>query len=141
QGTEAAHGAALGDKEVAATRAALHWDYPPFVIPQEIYDGWNAKERGANLERDWNEKMAAYRAAHPELAKEFERRIGATLPASFEAKAVELAAAAAAKAESIATRKASQNALDGISAYVPELLGGSADLTGSNLTNFKTSKP
>jgi transketolase len=141
QGTEAAHGAALGDKEVAATRAALHWDHPPFVIPQEIYDAWNARKRGEERERAWNEKLAEYRKAHPELAKEFERRMGATLPAAFAEKSAELAASTAAKGETIATRKASQNALDGISAYVPELLGGSADLTGSNLTNFKTSKP
>jgi len=137
QGTEEAHGAALGAKEIAATRAALHWEYPPFVIPQEIYDGWNAKARGAERERQWNAKMAAYRSAHPDLAKEFERRMGAALPAGFESKSAELVAGIAGKPENIATRKASQNALDGIAAYVPELLGGSADLTGSNLTNFK----
>jgi transketolase len=141
QGTESAHGAALGEKEVAAARAALHWDYPPFVIPQEIYDRWNAKEYGALLEQDWNKLFAAYRAATPDLAAEFERRTRGELPADFQAKSAELVAAIAAKAETIATRKASQNALDGLSGFIPELLGGSADLTGSNLTNFKTSKP
>ncbi|MBK7469769.1 MAG: transketolase [Betaproteobacteria bacterium] len=141
QGTESAHGAALGEKEVAATRAALHWDHPPFVIPQDIYDAWNARECGALLEARWNERFAAYRAAHPGLATEFERRTRGELPADFELKAAELVAATAAKGETIATRKASQNSLDGLSGFVPELLGGSADLTGSNLTNFKTSTP
>ncbi|MEP6701767.1 MAG: transketolase, partial [Betaproteobacteria bacterium] len=141
QGTESAHGAALGEKEIAATRAALHWEYPPFVIPQAIYDRWNAKPRGAELEQQWSAKFAAYRAAYPELATEFERRMGATLPTAFASKSAELIVTTNAKAETIATRKASQNALDGLSAFVPELLGGSADLTGSNLTNFKTSKP
>jgi transketolase len=141
QGTESVHGAALGEKEVAAARATLHWDYPPFVIPQEVYDGWNARECGALLEQDWNRLFAAYRAAHPDLAAEFERRMRGELPADFQVKSAALAAATAAKAETIATRKASQNALDGLSGFVPELLGGSADLTGSNLTNFKTSRP
>jgi transketolase len=141
QGTESAHGAALGEKEVAAARVTLDWDYPPFVIPQEIYDGWNARERGALLEQDWNTRFAEYRAAQPELASEFERRTSAELPVDFQARSAELVAAIAAKAETIATRKASQNALDGLSGFMPELLGGSADLTGSNLTNFKTSTP
>ena len=141
QGTESAHGAALGEKEIAATRAALHWDYPPFVIPQEIYDGWNARECGALLEQTWDKLFAAYRAEFPALAGEFARRTQSLLPAEFEQKSNELAGATAAKGETIATRKASQNALDGLSAFVPELLGGSADLTGSNLTNFKTSTP
>jgi transketolase len=141
QGTESAHGAALGDKEISATRDALSWHEAPFVIPSEIAATWNARSRGAELEREWTAKFVAYRAAFPELAAEFQRRIDAKLPANFQAKSDELVAATAARAETIATRKASQNALDGISAYVPELLGGSADLTGSNLTNFKTSKP
>jgi transketolase len=140
QGTESAHGAALGEKEVAAARATLHWDYPPFVIPQEIYDGWDARKNGALLEQEWNTRYAAYRAAHPALAGEFERRSRAQLPADFQTKTVDLLAATAAKAETIATRKASQNALDALSGFIPELLGGSADLTGSNLTNFKTAK-
>ena len=141
QGTESAHGAALGEKEVAATRAALHWDHPPFVVPQDIYDAWNARECGALLEARWNERFAAYRAAHPGLAAEYERRTRGELPPDFPARAAELVAATAAKGETIATRKASQNSLDGLSGFLPELLGGSADLTGSNLTNFKTSKP
>ena len=141
QGTENAHGAALGDKEVAATRAAIGWSYPPFVIPQNIYDGWDARKRGAGFEQQWNARFAAYRTAYPELAVEFERRMTAELPADFVARASAVVEATAAKAETIATRKASQNALDGLSAFMPELLGGSADLTGSNLTNFKTSKP
>ncbi len=141
QGTESAHGAPLGEKEVAAARVVLHWNYPPFVIPQEIYDGWNARECGALLEQEWNTSFAAYRAAHSGLASEFERRSRAELPIDFQTRSVALIAAIAAKAETIATRKASQNALDGLSGFIPELLGGSADLTGSNLTNFKTSKP
>jgi transketolase len=141
QGTEGAHGSALGEKEVAATRAALGWNLPPFVIPPEIYAAWDAKTRGAELERHWAATLTAYRAEHPELAREFDRRMEAALPGDFAAQSTELAAATARKAETIATRKASQNALDGISTFVPELLGGSADLTGSNLTNFKTSRP
>jgi len=141
QGSESAHGAPLGDKEIAAARATLHWDYPPFVIPQEIYDGWNAKECGALLEQDWNTRFAAYRAADPELAGEFQRRMRGELPADFHGRSAALVAAIAARAETIATRKASQNALDGLSGFIPEFLGGSADLTGSNLTNFKTSVP
>ncbi|MEP7083124.1 MAG: transketolase [Betaproteobacteria bacterium] len=141
QGTESAHGAPLGEKEIAATRAALHWDYPPFVIPQAIYDGWNARECGAILERDWNALFARYRSEFAELAAEFERRTRADLPAQFETQARALVVGVNAKAETIATRKASQNALDGLSGLLPELLGGSADLTGSNLTNFKTSTP
>ncbi len=141
QGTESAHGAALGEKEISATRAALHWEYPPFVIPQEIYDGWNARECGALLEQAWNTLFAAYRAEFPALAGEFERRTQGNLPVEFESKSRDLISSIAAMAETIATRKASQNALDGLSGFVPELLGGSADLTGSNLTNFKTSTP
>ena len=141
QGTESAHGAALGEKEISATRAALHWEYPPFVIPQEIYDGWNARECGALLEQAWNTLFAAYRAEFPALAGEFERRTQGNLPVEFESKSRDLISSIAAMAETIATRKASQNALDGLSGFVPELLGGSADLTGSSLTNFKTSTP
>ena len=141
QGTESAHGSALGEKEIAATRAALHWEYPPFVIPQEIYDGWNARECGALLEQAWNVVFAAYSAEFPALAAEFQRRTKGDLPAGFDAKSRELVGAIAAKMETIATRKASQNALDGLSGFVSELLGGSADLTSSNLTNFKTSIP
>ena len=141
QGTEGAHGSPLGEKEVTAARAMLHWEYPSFVIPQEIYDAWNARECGALLEQDWNKRFAAYRAAHPDIAAEFERRTHGELPADFPAKAADLIAAIAAKGETVATRKASQSALDGLSEFLPELLGGSADLTGSNLTNFKSSNP
>ena len=141
QGTESAHGAPLGEKEIAAARATLGWTYPPFVIPKEIYDGWDARECGARQEKEWNDRFAAFRAADTAAAKEFERLSRAELPADFRSKSAELVTAIAARAETIATRKASQNALDGLSAFVPELLGGSADLTGSNLTNFKTSTP
>ena len=141
QGTEAAHGAALGEKEIAATRAAIGWSYPPFTIPQDIYDSWNARDDGAAFEQKWNVAFDSYRNAFPALAREFERRMAADLPADFIERAREMVSTIAAKAETIATRKASQNSLDALSAFIPEFLGGSADLTGSNLTNFKTSKP
>ena len=141
QGTEAAHGAALGEKEIAATRAALGWSYPPFTIPEDIYDSWNARDDGAAFEQKWNVAFDSYRTTFPELAGEFERRMAADLPADFIERTREMIATIAAKAETIATRKASQNSLDALSAFIPEFLGGSADLTGSNLTNFKTSKP
>ena len=141
QGTESAHGAALGDKEIAATRAALGWTDVPFAIPQKVYDGWNARDSGAAREQEWNASFAAYRTAFADAARELERRVAGELPADYAEHAKIMIAATAAKAETIATRKASQNALDGLSTFVAELLGGSADLTGSNLTNFKTSTP
>ena len=135
-GTEAVHGAALGEKEVAATRIALGWVYPPFEIPTAAHEGWSAREGGARLEAGWNERFAAYKAAHATLAAAFERRMSGELPAGFEAKVSSLQEAFAAAPDAIATRKASQNVLDALAPQLPEIFGGSADLTGSNLTNF-----
>ena len=137
-GTAKAHGEALGVDEIRATRDALGWVHDPFVIPAEAYTEWDAKERGATLEAEWNERFAAYRAAHPELAAEFERRVKGELPKNFAQVAVDVAVAAHTKAETVASRKASQIALEAFTAALPELLGGSADLTGSNLTNTKS---
>jgi transketolase len=138
--TGAAHGAPLGEKEVAATREAIGWKYPPFEIPQAVYDGWDAKKRGASAARRWKKLFAAYEAQHPREAAEFRRRSAGELPADFRARADALVTEAAAKAETIATRKASQNALEALVPALPELIGGSADLTGSNLTMVKASK-
>ena len=140
-GTEKAHGEALGEAEVAATRAKLGWKYPAFAIPQEIYAGWDARTKGATSEKSWNDKLAAYKKAFPELAAEFERRvIKGELPKDWNAKADEFIQSAATKAETIASRKASQNAINGFAPVLPEFLGGSADLTGSNYTNWKGTK-
>jgi transketolase len=140
-GTAKAHGEALGAEEVAATRAAIGWRYPPFEVPQHIYDGWDAKKRGAALERAWNDKFAAYEKAQPELAREFRRRVTGELPANWSTHCQVLLEKIIAKAESIATRKASQNAIEGLAPVLPEWVGGSADLTGSNLTLWSGSKP
>jgi transketolase len=140
-GTEATHGAALGEKEVAATRAALGWQFPPFEIPAEIYAGWSARECGALLEAEWNAKFAAYHAAHPALAAEFARRMSGALPVGFAANVDAFVAAQAAKGESIATRKASQQAIEAFASHLPEMIGGSADLTGSVFTNWSRSVP
>ena len=137
--TGAAHGAPLGDQEIAATRAAIGWSHAPFVVPQPVYDGWSAKPRGGLLEREWNDRFSAYAKAHPELADEFKRRMAGELPASFERDAREALAAVRAKGESIATRKASQNAIEALSPRLPELIGGSADLASSNLTMWSGS--
>ena len=141
QGTDGVHGAALGDKEVAATREALGWTEAPFVIPEEVYQAWDAKAAGKLLETDWNGKFDAYRAQHPELAAELSRRMKGDLPAGFDAAVQGLLASVIDKKENIATRKASQNAIQALAQVLPEFLGGSADLTGSNLTNWKESVP
>jgi transketolase len=138
--TGAAHGAPLGEKEIAATREAIGWNHPPFEIPQPVYEGWDAKKRGAAAERRWKKLFAAYEVQHPQEAAEFRRRTSGELPADFRARADALLGEAAAKAETIATRKASQNALEVLVPALPELIGGSADLTGSNLTMVKASK-
>ncbi len=140
-GTEAVHGAALGEKEVAATRAALGWTFAPFEIPDEIYAAWSARECGALLESDWDAKFAAYRTAHAALAAEFLRRMSGTLPADFAAVADAFVASQAAKGETIATRKSSQQAIEAFAPRLPELIGGSADLTGSVFTNWTGSVP
>ncbi len=139
-GSHDCHGSPLGEEEVAATRENIGWPHPPFVIPEEIYAAWSARVRGAAAQDEWRERFVAYRAAFPELAAELERRLAGDLPADWEEKASAFVDAVAAKAESIATRKASQNALDGFGPLLPELLGGSADLAGSNLTLWKGSK-
>jgi transketolase len=139
-GTAEAHGAALGEKEVAATRAALGWSHPPFEIPPEIYAAWNARERGAALEQDWSERFARYRADHPGLAAEFTRRTHGELPASWGETAAAFVAAQAAKGATVATRKASQQAIEAFAPALPELLGGSADLTGSVFTDWSGSR-
>jgi transketolase len=139
-GTADVHGSALGEKEVAAARAALGWNHPPFVIPEAIRAGWDARARGALLEQEWAQRFAAYRAAHPDLAAEFTRRMAGELPASWTETAAAVVAAAAAKGENIATRKASQQAIEALAPALPELVGGSADLTGSVFTNWSGSK-
>lgn len=139
EGGDKVHGAPLGDKEIAAVRQHLVWDPIPFDIPAELYEAWDAKERGAQAEGEWNTMFAAYRGAHPELASEFERRMKGELSGEFT-KALDAAIASCIeKQETIATRKASQNAIQALAASLPEFLGGSADLTGSNLTNWKES--
>ncbi|MEP6939523.1 MAG: transketolase, partial [Rudaea sp.] len=140
QGTEAAHGAALGKDEVAAARDNLGWKYPPFVIPDDIYAGWDAKQKGAEREAAWNEKYAKYKNAHPELAAEFERRTTRTLPDDFHKQADAYARKLQAEGPNVASRKASQMALDAFGPLLPELIGGSADLAPSNLTIWKGSK-
>jgi transketolase len=140
QGTESCHGAALGEAEVALTREKLGWTAPPFVVPDDIRAGWDAKAKGAAAEQAWQQKLAAYRTAHPELAAEFERRLRGELPADWRVKLQEFIAAQVEKPAAIATRQSSQQVLHVLGAAIPELLGGSADLTGSNNTNHKLSK-
>ncbi|HEX8011156.1 MAG TPA: transketolase [Casimicrobiaceae bacterium] len=140
-GTHEAHGAALGEKEIAATRAAIGWDYPPFEIPPHVYEAWDAREQGAKAEAAWQRKFADYARSYPAEAREFERRLKGELPAGFAARVRELMAKAKDKAETIATRKASQNAIEALAPGLPEFLGGSADLAGSNLTLWSGSKP
>jgi transketolase len=134
EGKEDCHGAPLGDDEIALTRERIGWTHEPFVIPEDIYAGWSAKDKGASAETDWNTKLEAYKAAFPTEGAELERRLNGDLPADFEAKANAFITAVDAKAETIASRKASQNTLNGFGPLLPELLGGSADLAGSNLT-------
>ncbi len=139
-GTAKAHGEALGADEVAAAREKLGWKYPPFEVPESIYEAWDARERGAVLEADWQRRFDAYAGAYPELAAEFERRIAGKLPADWRAHCDQLIAQAVQKAETVATRKASQKAIEALAPLLPELVGGSADLTGSNLTNWSKAK-
>lgn len=140
-GTADAHGAPLGEKEIAAAREFLNWPYPPFEIPDKIYKQWNAKTKGALFEEEWKTTFNAYQATHPELATEFIRRMNGELPPEWLERSEEVVVFCHSKAESIATRKASQNALQAFGPLLPELLGGSADLTGSNLTMWRDSKP
>ena len=136
-GTHDVHGAALGAAEVQATRDALGWTAAPFQIPAEIATAWSALERGAQAEREWRQRFEAYRTLFPAEAAEFERRMSGDLLPAFAEQLPALLAAIAARPDAVATRKASQNALDALAPLVPEFFGGSADLTGSNLTNFK----
>ncbi len=140
QGTDGVHGAALGEKEVAATREAIGWAHPPFEIPAPVYEAWDQRTRGAGLENEWNARFGAYAKAHPDLAKEFRRRMAGDLPPNWGEVVADMVAKAAEKGESIATRKASQVAIEAIAPHLPGFLGGSADLTGSNLTNWSGSK-
>ena len=141
EGTHDCHGAPLGNEEIAATREKLGWSHAPFEIPADIYADWDQKEKGATEQASWNDKFAAYQAAHPELAAEYERRvIKGELPAEFEAKANAYIQECQEKAENVASRKASQNTIEVFGAMLPELLGGSADLAGSNLTLWSGSK-
>ncbi|WP_307726661.1 transketolase [uncultured Massilia sp.] len=139
QGGDKVHGAALGEKEVAAVREHLIWDAIPFDIPAPIYEAWDQKQKGAEAQAAWDALFAGYRAQYPELAAEFERRMKNELPGQFEATLAAAIAATVEKKETIATRKASQNAIQALAPVLPEFLGGSADLTGSNLTNWKES--
>ncbi len=141
QGKEESHGAALGEAEIALTREALGWKHGPFEIPAEIYAEWDAKQKGADAENEWNKRFAAYEAEFPALASEFKRRMAGELPADFAEKASEFIREVATKGETIASRKASQNCLNAFGPLLPELLGGSADLAGSNLTLWKGCKP
>ena len=136
--TSKAHGEPLGAEEIKLTREVLGWNHAPFVIPKEVYGDWDAKEKGKAAEAAWNDKFAAYKAAFPELAKELVRRMKGELPKSFVQTAVDTVIAAHQKGETVASRKASQLALESFTAALPEMLGGSADLTGSNLTNTKS---
>ncbi|WCN11112.1 transketolase [Marinomonas mediterranea] len=140
-GSHDCHGAPLGDEEIAAAREFLGWPHAPFEIPADVYTGWDAKEQGAANEEKWNAAFEAYKTAYPELAAEFERRVlNGELPADFEEKAQAFIKETQEKSENIASRKASQNAIGAFGAMLPELLGGSADLAGSNLTLWSGSK-
>jgi transketolase len=140
QGSEEAHGSALGADEVAAARKMLGWNYPAFEIPADIYAEWDASARGAQQEGVWNDQFAGYRAAYPDLAAEFERRMKGDLPADFAAKADAFIQSSQAEAKTVASRKASEMTLNAFGPLLPELLGGSADLASSNLTIWKGSK-
>jgi len=136
--TAKAHGEPLGADEIALTRTAIDWSHEAFHLPQAVYDAWDAKAKGKATEADWTKRFAAYTEVHPELAAEFTRRMKGELPRNFAQVAVDAAVGAHAKAETVASRKASQLALESFTAALPEMLGGSADLTGSNLTNTKS---
>jgi transketolase len=140
-GTAKAHGEALGVEEVKATRGALGWQHEPFVIPEEAYTRWDAKAAGAAAEEAWNGRFEAYRAVYPEQAAEFLRRMRGELPPHWAACVADTVAGAHARAETVATRKASQLALEHYTRLLPEMIGGSADLTGSNLTNTSSTPP
>ncbi|MBE5692250.1 MAG: transketolase, partial [Sutterella sp.] len=140
QGTAKVHGEALGDEEIAATKAALGWNYGPFEIPEEVYEAWDHREAGKAVEAEWDKMYAAYEKAYPKEAAELERRLAGDLPENWDEVVMDAVCAAEEAQETVATRKASQKALNALAPALPELLGGSADLTGSNLTNWKDVK-
>jgi transketolase len=140
QGSESCHGSPLGEDEVAATRLALGWEYGPFEIPADIYAGWDARERGAAREQEWDAAMAGYAAEHPQLAAQLRRRLAGELPADFSQQAAAYIVRCQQDGKSIASRKASENCLNAFGPLLPELLGGSADLAGSNFTIWSGSK-
>jgi transketolase len=137
EGKEECHGAPLGDDEIALTRERLGWQHGSFEIPETVYAGWDAKQKGQAAQAAWQDKFAAYQQAHPELAAEYQRRISGDLPADFAAKAQQFIEECQQKGEVVASRKASQNTLNAFGPLLPEFLGGSADLAGSNLTLWK----
>ena len=139
-GTHEVHGAALGEAEIAASRPHIGWDYPPFEIPEEIYDLWNGRTKGKKIEAEWTHKLDEYTKKYPSEATEFKRRIAGDLPTKWYEHAEKIINQVNEKAESIASRKASQNAIEGLAPVLPELVGGSADLAGSNLTLWSGSK-
>ncbi|HCC79859.1 MAG TPA: transketolase, partial [Methylophaga sp.] len=134
------HGAALGEEEVELTRKQLGWEYEPFVIPEDVYAGWDAKAKGDAAEAEWNKKFDAYAKEYPELAAEFKRRMAGELPADWKQASAKVIADLNEKAESVASRKASQNVIAALAPILPEFIGGSADLTGSNLTSCSSFK-
>jgi transketolase len=140
-GSHACHGAPLGQEEINLTKAALGWDHAAFDVPADVYAGWDAKEKGAAAEANWNSKFAAYQSAHPELAAEFKRRMAGDLPEDWSAKSADFVAQMNTEAKSPATRQASLAAIEGYAALLPELFGGSADLGCSNLTEWSGYKP
>ncbi|MDP1902724.1 MAG: transketolase [Pseudomonadota bacterium] len=141
EGTHDVHGAALGNAEIEATRKHIGWNHEPFVIPQDVYDGWDAKTKGEGLEKLWNNKFAEYATQFPELAAEFTRRMNGELPADWNGRVQAALATTLEKAENVATRKSSQLAIERLVSTLPERVGGSADLTGSNLTNWPGCHP
>jgi len=140
-GTAQSHGAPLGPDEIAATRAAINWPYQPFEIPDEVYAYWDARERGQGLQAQWEKLFKDYAQAHPECAAELRRRMQGELPADFETQAAALIEKVTQEGQDVASRKASQNAITELVKFIPEMLGGSADLTGSNLTNWPEAQP
>ena len=140
QGKEDCHGAALGEAEVALVRETIGWEHPPFFVPSDIYAGWSAKQKGAEAEKDWNERFDAYATAYPELAVELSRRLSGDLPVDFADQADDYIRQLQADGPTVASRKASQNCLNAYGPLLPEMLGGSADLAGSNLTLWSGSK-
>jgi transketolase len=140
-GSHACHGAALGQDEINLTKAALKWEHDAFVIPDEVYAGWDAKSKGTRLEAEWDAKFAAYKAAHPELAAEFERRMAGELPANWATDAQKFVDSVNDQAKTTATRHSSLAAIEGYAKLLPEIFGGSADLGCSNMTEWSTYKP